>query len=249
MDDKPDSKIPLPTTPPIASPFAKPLFMNPEAAQSVGYVENPDDIVPQFDRELLTPEYEGIREEPQGKGYSQTLSPAEEMRGIRERYRAIARLHALGLTNNQICRRLGYSPAGVSLALQKPQVQAEVERYRTQLYENDVLNALKDLGSDAVKVLTNVLNGSGKTSEQLDAAKWLLEKLHGKAKQEVNVESNTLAGFMGLLKDMQRSGEVLHNSNAPQREVLDVTPAKPEHSSQQLIPVASKWENWSEKNL
>lgn len=232
MTDKPE----FPTSPP--PPEGKPLFLQPQAA-GAAYVEappDPNDLPPLFDDEI--PETVGTTE-----------AGDDIPRDVRVRWLEIARLHALGHTNNSICRKLGYSASRVSIILHKPLVRKEVFRYRNKLYEQDVLTAMKDLGPDAIRVMTEVLQSEdGKRSEKLDAAKWLLEKLTGKPKQEVNVESNTLASFMDMLRQMQQTGERLDQSPAlaaPSQQTIDVTPKHPEPV--EVKP--SKWASWVDENL
>lgn len=231
-----------------AAPAERPLFMQPQAAASAAYVEGPEDpneAPPTFDHEFeLELEYDGLTDDRKS-------GPSE---GYRERWRTVARYHAMGKSNNFIAQSMGYTASSVSLIIQRPWVRAEVERYRRLLYENDVLSTLKLLGGDAVKVIADTINGTGKNSEKLEAAKFLIEKLTGKAKQEINVESNTLSNFMEMLKQMQRDGDSLEAlpgeagaSELPHARypgAIDVTPQK------ELEPAGpSKWANWSKENL
>lgn len=197
-DEKPGALIP-------EIPPGGPAFLNSDAVAQAKYPGADD--APTFDHELPPDEYEGLSEPPAGKGPS---------RGYQERHRAIARLIALGHRPRAIARRLGYSDTGISLALKSPFIQKEIERYRSQLFDGDVLTALKDLGPDAVNVITQMINSDDqKLKDRTEAAKWLLEKLTGKPKQEVNLESQTLGAFMDLVKNMQQRGESL--------DVVDVT--------------------------
>lgn len=212
---------------PIASGF-RPIFLDPERAATAKYVELDPDQVPNFDH------------------WDNQLEPNPEPGStLKPRHKEIARLHALGKTNNQICDILGYSTSRVSILLHTPEVQREVDRYRNRLYEKDLVSAIKELGNDAVATFEEALR-SGKLSikERLDPAKWVLEKLSGKAKQEINVESNTLAAFMDELKRMKET-------NQP----IDVTPITVTDSEtgeiRQLAAPStdSKHAKWLEDNL
>lgn len=184
------------------SPASKPAFLDPARANSIGYVGA--DEVPQFDNEI-----EEVVE-PAGKGPS---------RGYQERWRAIARLHALGLTSGQIGRKLGYSPTGISLALKQPWVQSEIERYRSA-FESDVITRVKAAAQDGAEFIHETIhNEQAKTSERLDASKWAVEKATGKAKQEIGVESGTLMSFMELMKNMGQGQDAprdVTSSDAPE---------------------------------
>lgn len=185
----------------------KPLFLTPEAENSP-YPETDPDAVPDFTR------------------YDDTEPLPLDDQPLKPRHREIARLHAMGKTNNQICEKLGYSQSRVSILLGTPALRAEVDRYRNRLYEQDVITAIKDLGSDSVRVLEEIIrNPNEKSSLRADQARWVLEKLTGKAKQEVTVESNTLAAFMDTLRQMQAAGESL--------DVIDVSPGAPKVRAEQ----------------
>ena len=222
--------------PPLA-PGEKPLFCTPEKITGgyPGVIE--DDKQPNFDRELR--ELEGLETplEPGGQGPS---------RGYLERWRLMARYHAAGLTNNQIARKLGYSATGISLALTRPFVRAEIERYRvTQEY--DIQAKLKDAADDGIAVVHQIINDdTEKSTTRLDAARWAIEKVHGKARQEVSVESGTLGSFMELLKSMKEKGES-----------IDVTPAPRLVSPENSIEIQgsnagqnlNKFDSWLDSNL
>jgi hypothetical protein len=214
------------------SPDDNPAFLDPERATSIGYVGGEDP--PTFDHELLAKEIgDGETIEPMGKGPS---------RGYQERHRAIARLHALGYTNNQIARRLGYSATGISLALQSEFVQAETERFRTQYFETDIVEALKSIGPDAINhIHRTILDESEKSELRSTNARWAVEKLTGKAKQEVTVEHG-LSSYMDILRDMRSRGEIIDVSGTPVLETASPE-ADPGTSG------GSKWKNWLNSNL
>lgn len=218
-------------------PPAKPLFLNPDAANSAGYVggANPDELTPVFDDEI------------QQLGLSENVG-ADLPREVRIRWLEVARLYALGRSPRVIGERLNYSPAWVRNIINRPEIQHEVHRYRSKLYDQDLLTAMKDLGPDAIKVLTEMLQDpKEKLKDRAEAAKWLLEKLTGKAKQEVTHESNTLAAFMEVLKKMQSSGESLQAP--PTGQTIDVTPQPAEEKSVMPAAAPSKWANWSKDHI
>ena len=194
----------------------EPAFLNPEKAEELPYIG--DTTVPTFDSEL----------ELMGE-----LKPA---RSIEERWRAVARLHALGQTNKDIGVKVGYSATNVGVILNNKWVQDEVLRFR-ESFETDILTKVKEAALDGInRIHRIVLDEQEKTTTVLDASKWLIEKTTGKARQEVNVESNTLTNFMEVLRQMSNRGET-----------IDVT-----DTAQEALPEAqensSKWENWSIKD-
>lgn len=225
------------------SPDSKPAFLEPARAESIGYVGA--DVAPEFDAELAPV----VTGDPDDNGDPGDIGPAGKgpSRGYQERWRAIARLHALGLTSNQIGRKLGYSAGGISLALQKPWVQAEVARFR-EAFESDVVTRVKDAAQDGVAFIHETIhNERAKVSERLDASKWAVEKATGKARQEIGVESGTLMSFMELMRHMQAE------------RALDVTPpearsAEGQASGSSAAAVAApqesdKFDAWLNANL
>lgn len=235
MDEKPPTPQPQPVT---GSPADKPAFLDPARAKQMAYVGA--DTVPVFDHELEPlPPIDNEPLPPRGKGPSI---------GYEGRYRAIARLHAYGYTNNQIARHLGYSATGISLALKKPWLLDEVKRIRDQLVDPEVLTRLKLVGQDAIAhIHQTILDPMAKADIRSTNARWAIEKLTGKPKQEVSVESGTLATFTDLLRDMQRRGESL------EPHAIDVTPLPALEGGREAAPDVSeepnRWATWLDTNL
>jgi hypothetical protein len=215
----------------------KPAFLSKQTAEALPYQGVSPDAVPNFDGELAVendPDYMAEHNPPEGKGPS---------RGYQERWRAIARYHALGKTNNWICGKLGYSPTGVSLALKSEWVQAEVKRFR-ESYETDIMSKIKEAATDGVEVIHQViLDPNAKISDRLNASFWSAEKSTGKARQEVALESGTLSNFMDLLKQMQQRGETLDVTPNP------TDPADIKEITGTVQEEQDRWGNWIETNL
>lgn len=89
---------------------------------------------------------------------------------------------------------------------------------------------VKEMGVDAVLALDAILRDPAtKDSLRAEIARWVLEKTTGRAKQEVEVGSQSLGYFIELLKEMRQTGQT-----------LDVTPAaKPQHPGSALLPEGS----------
>lgn len=207
-----------------------PAWFTKEQAEALGYPGVPAT----FDEELNTTPDEALPGEdmpPAGQGPS---------RGYRERWRAIARMTALGFSNGQIGRRLGYSPAGVSLAQKQPWVQEQVRQFRAS-YDADITSRMKDIAAGAVDVVEEIINDEKeKSTVRLDAAKWSIEKVTGKAKQEVSHESGTFMHFLEIAKQMSQQ----LTPDAPQsREVRELAPAQGDDAEQK-----SESEAWLDAN-
>ncbi len=179
------------------SPADNPAFLDPERAESIGYVGE-QDVAPNFDAELF-PE-----------------DPADvPSRGIIDRYREIARRHAYGQTNNQICAALGYTASRMSIILLNPFVQAEIAKCREAFFSADANAIMKETSVQAARNLQTIVNDPNH-KKHFEASTFVAEKVTGKARQEVSVESGTLTSFMELLREMRGRGEA-----------IDVTPQLP----------------------
>lgn len=228
-------------------PHDKPLFLNPEKAKTATYVERPPDgsFIPV--PASVEPEEPPINLDDLDH---MEADPQPGAKPLKPRHREVARLAALGKRNKEIAEKLNYTPLRVGQIVATAAVQKEIDRYRNKLFEHDVMTRMKDLGQDAVNVLEELLRDPEvSASKKITAAQWLLEKLTGKAKQEVSVESNTLSAFMETLREMQQAGESL----AP--EPIDVTPetetseipAKPKTLA--LSSGESKFTTWVDSEL
>ena len=212
-------------------PVEKPAFLSKETAESIGYVTG--DERPVFDAEL------------------RTENPEAPSLGLRARYLEIARLHALGFTNNEICSQLGYTAAWMSTVLRDPFIQSEVEKYRERLFDGDVQTRLKEAAIDGARLIHNIINDQKeKATTRLDAAKWANEKAFGKARQEVTVESGTLNSFMDMLREMRRRGESI-DVTPEQGEALAVLSEGTESAKAQGsdAPQPNKFDAWLTDNL
>lgn len=214
-------------------PPGGPAFLDPARAEAVAYPTG--DERPVFDDEL--------REEP---------NPEAPSLGIRERHREIARLHAMGITNNEICKRLGYTPAWVSTMLRDPFVQSEIARWRGLMFSARAGDILKGAAEDAAREIHRIiLDPNTKETTRLAAAQFAVEKVTGKAKQEIDVRGGDINYYINIKQEMIRSGEIVDVTPAqpgPEREVVSRVgggvdaPPKPE-------PETSRWSNWLDSNL
>lgn len=203
------------------SPASKPAFLDKERAESIGYVGA--DEIPKFDIELIADD------------------PSAPSLGIIDRYREIARRHAHGQTNNQICQALGYTPSRVSIVLKDPFVQAEIGKWRKAFFDGEAIARLKEAARDgAARIHDLILDPKTKDTVLLDAAKFAVEKSHGKARQEVTVESGTLMAYLDVLKQMnERAGAQALPSES--REVIEVQASDAQQPD--------KFDTWLDKNL
>ncbi len=207
------------------SPEDFPAFMDPKRAEAIGYVGAPD-ALPTFDDELdsLAPDGD--------------LVIAAPSRGLISRYQEIARLHAHGKTNNEICALLGYTASRMSLILKDPYVQKEIQTWRDRFIGDDSVSIMREAARDGARRLHGIiLDPNARDSTAMDASKFVIEQSLGKAKQSVAVENVNLSSFMELIKGMQLRGEP-----------LDVTPTgHPELPAPQQAE--DQWGEWITKNI
>lgn len=208
-------------------PEDRPAFLDPKRAEALPYVSA--DEQPKFDEELIAE------------------NPDVPSRGIIDRYRELARLHAMGQTNNQICAILGYTPTRVSIILKDPFVQTEIGKWRQALFDSDVVTRIKDAAKDGVRRIHEIILDPGaKDTTVLAASQFVIEKTTGKPKQEVSVENGSLQNFIDLMREMRNRGEP-----------LDVTPAIPIQGQSQLAgdskqekqETSAEWSSWISSNL
>lgn len=132
---------------------------------------------------------------------------------LRSRHKLLARYCAVGKTNKEIAELLGYTESRVSVLLSNQRIIQETDLYRDKLYDQDVAQAFKNMLPQALFAIEDVLQHEADSYKdklaKTDTAKWVIEKIDGKAAQKLNVESGTLTRFLDLLGQMQGSGESL----------------------------------------
>ena len=186
--------------------------------------------------------YPGLVEGPK---FDQELVAAEEatVGRLTPRQRQVARLSAHGLSPQAIAERLQYTPASVARLLGAETIQTEVQRYR-EAWDFDPTARIKDASSDSVDVLHKiVLDPDSPRKLAMEAAKFLVEKATGKAKQEVAVTDGSFLMYYEMLRGRINRGESLE---------VDVTPPAagnllPEQAVTEEAP--DRWNSWLDHNL
>lgn len=218
------------------SPADKPAFLDPVRAEALGYRGAPDER-PTFDYEF---EPEALDALPQDAAAAEPPS-----RGIITRYREVARRHAYGQTNNQICEALGYTPSRMSLILKDTFVQSEIEKCRALLFDSEALDRIKEASRDgAAAIHALILDPRTPPRIKLAASTFAVEKTHGKPRQEVAVEHSSLQNFTDLLERMVERGEVLDVTPSAQSAAPALGAAAPAEE-----PTHDQWSTWLDVNL
>jgi len=118
--------------------------------------------------------------------------------------------HVSGMGTTAIAKMLGYTTSRVSTILNKPKVMAEIARLRKEHGSEHLERQFARMALPAADLMSKVITGEGpgrdaKLSERLDASKWALEKVTGKAKQAGDADSgNTVLSILQALDQLKR---------------------------------------------
>ena len=125
------------------------------------------------------------------------------------KHKRVAELFAQGKSNKEIIDEMKMSPSWVSILKSNAKMLDEVERIRQRIYEDTIGNRLKKMAEPALVLLEDCLTDRDrnfKKSEQLDTAKWLVEKIDGKAAQKHDIGENMLGILMDRVDALRSSG-------------------------------------------
>ena len=132
---------------------------------------------------------------------------------LNSRHKRFAALVARGATTAQIQAELGYASSTVSILKSNSRIREEVDRIENAAFERTVGERVKELGGVAMYLIEQaLLSNEMRLRDRVEVAKWLVEKIDGKAGQKVDVQHSTLDKFMSLLLESQELG------------TLDITP-------------------------
>lgn len=157
------------------------------------------------------------------------------------RHRLLAEMLAKGCTTNEIAEKLNYTVGRVSVLASNSRIKDEVLKFQERMYDIDLEARMKALGPDAIAVVDEIINDPKIESlKKESAAKWLLEKLTGKAAQQIDIKGEISVGvFLDQLDRLQAAGKV-----------INVTPEskQPGESPQETIQLDAL-ELWVKENL
>lgn len=162
------------------------------------------------------------------------------------RHKELARLLFLGKTQTEICQALGYTQPWVSRLSDNFMIKAEVERLRERAFQATVADRLKDIGPEAMDVIEEGIRSEAmKLRDRTELAKWVVEKLDGKAAQKLDINADVSIGvFMDKLEQLKSSGQVLDVTPKalPETPAGEAAEAKAEEAADPLT-------TWITKNL
>lgn len=143
------------------------------------------------------------------------------------RHRRFAQLAASGATNRAIAEELGITPTRVSILIRNEAILAEIVRLQEKVFEETIVGRMKSFTEPAMNVILSTLTdvtGHVKSSEKLDAAKWVIEMQHGKATQKIEGGENLLSALMDRLDSRSTTVNVNVKVDGRETESIDVTP-------------------------
>lgn len=175
------------------------------------------------------------------------ISDEEEIDSLNPRHRRCAELILQGKSDEEIAKTVEYSTNYVAQLRKHPLIVHEMRLIKSRAYEETVATRLKRMSEPALSLIEECLRDKRnrfKDSVRIDTAKWLVEKLDGKATQKVDVGENLLGVLMDRLDAIKSSGSNI--LELPQ--AIDVTPVEKEESAAQEDPDMKEWvKNFSDR--
>jgi len=166
------------------------------------------------------------------------------------RHRELARLHALGKTNDQICKILDYSPSRVSQLLSNTKIKNEVEKFRDKMYQQDADTRLKDLLPEAFSAIEVILTSDKIDAEKKEqAAKWIIEKVTGKPTQQVDAKLEISLGEVFQKLDQMGTKEVTPKKSALPEGMEDYIDAQTVEEEPVETVKLDKFSSWLDENI
>ena len=111
------------------------------------------------------------------------------------------------MSNAAIAKEIDMTNAWVCTILHTEHVRERVKVIQQELFGDKIEQRFKRSLPKAMDVMEESL-GSDNEKVKIDSAKWLLEKVTGKATQQVNVEGNLLGDLISQLDEAKEAREV-----------------------------------------
>lgn len=168
-------------------------------------------------------------------------------KALSARHKELARLLFLGKTQVEITAALGYTQPWISRLSQNYMIKEEVERLREKAFQATVSERLKDLGPEAMDAIEEGIRSPDmKLKDRTELAKWVVEKLDGKAAQKVDINADVNIGvFMDKLEQLRDAGQVLDVTPKPALPPSETSDANEAPEETEVDPLAE----WLKKNL
>lgn len=160
------------------------------------------------------------------------------------KHETLAHMAASGFSNKKIAQDLSMTEGRISILLGNSRIEARIKEIQAKYWGGNIEKRFKRATPKAMDIIDQAIgdqSGTFKAAEQLKAAMWLLEKVTGKAKQEVDHSSVSLGELLRKMDDMIDRGEAIDVS--PQLEAGQTEEEK-EASS-----LDKQQSNWIDQNL
>lgn len=156
-------------------------------------------------------------------------------------------MSAAGASLKVIAGKTGLTIGQVTSLLSGLSAKERIAELREKYWGDNMRVRFGASAPRAMDVIDEVLESTtARTHEKLEAAKWVLEKTTGKAKQELEISGGENVGkFLEILAQMQKTAAAVIGSRGAgslggDPSVIDVTPAQPE---------ADHLDSWLDSNL
>lgn len=173
-----------------------------------------------------------------------------EKESLSFRHETIAHMAASGISNGTIAKDLGLTDSRVSILLSNTRIKKRVKEIQAQYWGGNIEKRFKAAVPKAMDIVEETLTDTDdkfKQNLKIDTAKWLLEKVTGKAKQEIDIKGHTIIELFARLDDPDRIKEVieLKAESAKQETSLD------KDKDKKVIPAKKKDElsDWAAQNV
>lgn len=134
----------------------------------------------------------------------------------------LCHLVAGGMKQGEACEKVGYTQGWASRILTSSKGKAEIQRFQEKMFEQSVAERVKELGTPALDIIEELLTSddpSIKPQLKADLAKWIAEKVSGKAKQEVEHTGNILHEFMDRVNHLEQTGKIIDVTQTKAKEL------------------------------
>lgn len=121
------------------------------------------------------------------------------------RYETLAYMAASGMNQKAISDQIGMTQAWVCTVLSNTYVKNRVKEIQKEVFGGSIEDRFKRAMPQAMDVMEETINKEAQFDQRLkvDASKWILEKVTGKASQTVNHEGNILSDLISQLDQIQ----------------------------------------------
>lgn len=140
------------------------------------------------------------------------------------KYKLIAYMKATGMKQKDIAAKVGMQDCRISIICNHPDMKDLVTEIQEEHMGQNIDKRFRANLGNAMGFVEDVIRGDSECDDgkRLGASTWLIEKVTGKAVQQVEHKGNTLASFMDQL-------DALKNERHPEKQIKDVEAIEAEY--------------------